>query len=441
MWMNDPNGLIHWRGQYHMFYQYNPDRVGFGAMRWGHAVSDDLAHWQHLPVALSPTLGGPDKDGVYSGSAVDDHGRPTLIYTGISPECQCIATSDDDLVTWQKYAGNPVIPAPPAGLAVTGFRDPYVWREDNGWSMVLGSGIRGQGGAVLLYHSSDLTEWTYRGPLMAGDQESEETWECPSLFPLGDRHVLLYSVFPFTYAWVGQYAQGSFTPEQRVYADWGGEFYAAQPFQDASGRRLLFGWVFDRRSDAAREQAGWAGLMSLPRVLTMRDGQLGVSAAPELASLHEEAYEVGAFDIGEFTLLPEVCWHDTQELQAEIDLGAAQTVSLIIRRSPDGEEYTELRYDRASGQLQWLPECSSLDPDVERIPREAPLTLEPDEPLRLQVFLDRSVVEVFANGQVSLTGRIYPTRRDSQRVAFASEGAGARLNSLQAWRMQSAGVF
>ena len=102
-WMNDPNGPIYWQGQYHMFYQYNPNGAYWGDMHWGHAVSPDLVHWKHLPVALAPTAGGPDKDGVFSGCAIVDGGVPTVLYTGVNPEVQCLATSDDRLINWEKY--------------------------------------------------------------------------------------------------------------------------------------------------------------------------------------------------------------------------------------------------------------------------------------------------------------------------------------------------
>ena len=176
-WLNDPNGPIQWRGQYHLFYQHNPTTPFFpgtpslGTMHWAHLVSEDLMHWEELPVALSPTAGGPDAGGCWSGCAVDDRGVPTLIYTGVYPERQCVATSRDDLLTWDKYAGNPVIAAPPEGLDVTGFRDPHVWREGDRWQMLLGSGIRRLGGAVLLYSSPDLVHWEYTGPLLVDDGE------------------------------------------------------------------------------------------------------------------------------------------------------------------------------------------------------------------------------------------------------------------------------
>ena len=154
-WLNDPNGLIQWNGHYHMFYQYNPNGPFHGTIHWGHAISDDLVHWEHLPIALAPTPGGPDEDGCWSGCAVDDDGVPTLIYSGPAGRAQraCLATSADGLLTWQKYPGNPIIPAPPPGMHLVGFRDHSVWREDDGWYQLIGAGIDGQrrhGAAVPL---------------------------------------------------------------------------------------------------------------------------------------------------------------------------------------------------------------------------------------------------------------------------------------------------
>jgi hypothetical protein len=261
-WMNDPNGLIYWGGEYHLFYQHNPNGPFWGTMHWGHAVSPDLVRWRHLPIALAPTPGGPDKDGCFSGSAVDNDGVPALVYTGVSPEVQCVATSDDGMITWQKHPGNPVIAAPPEGLDVTGFRDPFVWRENEEWRMVVGSGLRGVGGAALLYRSPDLIRWEYLQPLCTGDiRETGEMWECPNFFPLGDRHVLIVSPVPLRKAlyFVGRYDGARFTPERHGVLDAGGHYYASLSLVDAAGRRVIFGWLWEGRSDAAqRRPAGRA---------------------------------------------------------------------------------------------------------------------------------------------------------------------------------------
>src|SRR5664279_4231135 len=163
-WMNDPNGPIYWKGQYHMFFQYNPNAAVWGDMHWDHAISPDMVRWKHLPVALAPTPGGADKDGCFTGSMVDDKGVPTILYTGVNPEVQCLATSRDPLLrSWDKVA-KAVIPTPPTGMQVVGFRDPCPWREGDWWYMGIGSGIKKKGGMVLLYRSKDLRDWEYLHP-------------------------------------------------------------------------------------------------------------------------------------------------------------------------------------------------------------------------------------------------------------------------------------
>ena len=186
-WMNDPNGLIYWKGYYHLFYQYVSNDPPWERKKWGHAASTDLVHWIDLPIASAPTPGGPDQDGCFSGCAVNQDGVPTLIYTGVRGDQQlpCLATSPDDLIAWQKYAGNPVIATPPHDLDLFAFRDHTLWKEGAMWYQLVGAGIKGVGGVVLLYRSPNLLDWEYMYPLYTGDQRSIEPvwtgsmWECP----------------------------------------------------------------------------------------------------------------------------------------------------------------------------------------------------------------------------------------------------------------------
>jgi len=445
-WMNDPNGLIQWRGRYHLFYQHNPEAPSWGAMHWGHAVSEDLAHWQHLPIALTPTPGGPDKDGCWSGCAVDNDGVPTLIYTGVMPEVQCIATSADGLLTWQEHPANPVIAAPPEGLEVTGFRDPCVWREGRAWYAVVGSGIKGVGGTALLYRSDDLVNWEYLNPICIGDREENgEMWECPDLFPLGDRHVLLFGAHPefrYTCYFTGRYAAQRFTPESQGKADFGGYFYAAQTLLDDQGRRIMWGWLKEGRSDEAIQAAGWAGVMSLPRILTLRpDGRLGIEPAPELRALrrqHHRWREVELTPTSPLTL--KEVQGDGLEIAVEFEPGDAAALGLQVRCSPDGAEGTRIVYDRAARCLAVHRKRSSLSAEVHRDRQEGALDLSPGEGLRLHVFLDRSVVEIYANGHVCLTSRIYPSRPDSLSVGLLAHGGRAKVRSLDVWQMADIGL-
>lgn len=436
-WMNDPNGLIQWRGQYHLFYQHNPNGPQWAQMHWGHAVSPDLLHWTHLPIALAPTPGGPDWNGVFSGCAVDHDGVPTLVYTGVDPQVQCIATSDDDLVTWHKYEGNPVIAAPPEGIPPEDFRDPYVWREPDGWYAVIGSSTAEGQGIALLYRSPDLRAWEYVGPLCQGDgDQTGHVWECPNFFALRARHVLITAPIPLGRAiyFSGQYHNHAFTPELTGEIDLGGCLYAPQVMIDQRGRRLLFGWLWEARAPEAQIAAGWAGAMSLPRELSLApDGRLTYAPAEEVASLRRAHW--GARDIA---LEPDVAWQapqggDTIEILARFDLGSASQVGLRVRCADDGSERTLVYWDADEGQLVVDASASARDvPGGQR--RQA--AFGPDGELELRLFLDRSVIECFANGRCCLTSRIYPDLASLGLQAFA-HGGSAHLRTIDIWTMDS----
>ncbi len=442
-WINDPNGLIQWQGRYHLFYQHNPHRPLWGDIHWGHAVSNDLVHWTDLALALAPTPGGPDSGGCWSGCAVDADGTPAFFYTGVFPEVQCLATGSDDLTRLHKHEGNPVIAGPPAGLKVTGFRDPWVWQEGHAWFMALGSGIRGQGGAVLLYRSADLLHWEYDHPLLTGTvRDPGEVWECPNFFPLGNRHVLLVSIAPGvgTYYFIGRYADQVFTPEHQGWLDHGmGGFFAPQTLLDNLGRRLIIGWLPEDREQSAAVEAGWAGCLSVPRVLTRQgDGALSCAPVPELSALRGEPRRFADIALQPGTRVPlDGLQGEALDLVATIDPGDAAQVGLVVRASPGGEEETRLLYDRASESLILDRARSSLSEGVGREERRAPLRLAPGEPLKLRVLLDHSAIEVFAADGVPLTSRIYPSRPDSLGVGVLAEGGMARLQALEGWPMRS----
>ena len=452
-WMNDPNGLIQWGETYHLFYQYNPNGPFHGTIHWGHAASEDLVHWRHLPIALSPTPGSADADGCWSGCALDADGVPTLLYSGNRNWDQrlCLATSDDGLLTWQKHERNPVIVDPPPGLDLVGFRDHSVWREQGAWYQLIGAGIRGQGGAALLYRSPDLRDWEYLHPLLVGDAQRQTPlwtgamWECPDFFPLGDRHVLIVSVWEagqlhYSAAMVGQYRDRRLVPEIEHKLDYGDiHFYAPQSFSDSQGRRIVFGWAVEGRDAEAQRAAGWAGVMSLPRALSLApNGHVRMAPVPELLALrgeHRAAAPVAAHP-GQPAAIPSIAG-DSLELIAELAPAPGGSCGLAVRAAPDGSERTVIRYDAAAQQLVVDRSQSSLSPDVARGAHVAPLALAAGEPLRLRVFLDRSILEVFANDQVATTTRIYPTRPDSDRIALVAEGGAAQLRALDAWHMRS----
>lgn len=457
-WLNDPNGLIQWQGQYHLFYQFNPYTPLSDTKHWGHAVSVDLVHWDDLPIALAPTPGSYDADGIYSGSAVNDDGIPTILYSGVRGPHQlvCVATSDDQLLRWSKDHANPVVPDFPPGLHLLQtpdgkihYRDPSVWREDDTWWMIVGSGIAGVGGTVLLYRSSDLRNWEYLHPLLVGDLNQRDPvwtgsmWECPQLFPLGNRHILLISVWHerrtlYPAYMSGSFSDGRFTPEHIGVLD-AGSHYAPQTLRDDQGRRILFGWLREQRSLETMAASEWNGVMSIPWVLSLGDdGTLRYTPAAELAALRDNYRHFAGLSVESGQIVPlQGVSGDCLELQATITPGAATSVGLALRRSVDGTEETRIVYQPTSGQLFVDKTQASLDDHADRTRHEMHLALPADEPLRITVFLDRSVIELVANDRVVLSERIYPTRDDSLGVAILADGGQATVEALDIWDMRS----
>ena len=203
--MTDPDGPVSYNGTWHFMYQIFPWFLDEEQMMpgWGHLASSDHVHWEHWPVAMMPVPGSYDAAACASGCCViDDQGVPTIVYTSVPPQAQSIATSRDGMRTWEKYEGNPVIPGPPAieGIAqgaptpsvwADGFRDPFVWKEDDGWYMVVGSAIDKVGGTALLYRSKDLRDWEYLHPLCTGTDPDCFQWEVPTFLPLGDKYMFI----------------------------------------------------------------------------------------------------------------------------------------------------------------------------------------------------------------------------------------------------------
>jgi beta-fructofuranosidase len=341
-----------------------------------------------------------------------------------------------------RYPGNPIISQPPENVPVTGFRDPYVWREKDEWLMLVGSGIRGQGGTALLYRSIDLIHWEFCNPLYVGELEhSGFVWNCPNFFALDGRHVLIVSgqriwkPFYFT----GQFSHYRFEPETRGLVDYGGNLYAPQVFIDQHGRCILWGWIWEAQQDYTIKAQGWAGVMALPRLLYLRpDHTLASRPAAEVEQLRREEISLaGGIFTGEREM-PE--WNaDALEIQIEIDpLGAARA-GLSVFRAPDGSEQTRIGYDRSRGTVFIDRTCANLspvmafdwpNPDYHEV--EVPLN---GQPLNLRIFLDRSVIEVFAGDGYCLSSRVYPKGENSTGVALFAEQGSACVTSLRAWRL------
>lgn len=445
-WMNDPNGLIQWRETYHLFYQHNPFGALWGNMHWGHAVSRDLVHWEHLPIALAPSPDGPDADGCFSGCAFDHNGQATILYTGVRGDDQrpCLATSDDDLLrTWTRFAGNPVIPEPPSDLDIVFFRDHTVWQEDGAWYQGIGSGIEGEGGAVLLYRSTDLQSWEYLHPLVVGDARQTEPfptgtgWECPDFFAVDGSHGLIVASHDnggLNVAWMtGDYLDHRFSPTRQGLVDAGPSFYAPQSFTDDVGQRVMIGWLRERRDDEEQVEAGWSGAMTLPRILTIAgDGALHSAPAPEIANLRGKHTQIPPDSLAGSGALDAIRG-DAVEILATFE-APAEEVGLAVRRTDDGSEETRIVFDPATRTLTLDTSRASTNPHARGAVSRTPVEPSAGEDVTLRVFVDRSVIEVFLNERIAISDRVYPTNPASDGIAVIG---APHIRSLDVWEMRA----
>ena len=459
----DPNGCLYWKGMYHMFYIFQDSSLPSGGHCWGHASSVDLIHWRHHPTALAPAPGDPDV-GIFSGNAfVNKDGVPTIAYLGVGAGI-CIATSDDDdLDHWTKCPANPVIPIPKEGDPGYGqynVHDPHLWLERDTYYVILnGRGLpKREYDTTYLFRSEDLVHWEYRHPFYQPNPEwtgPEEDCACPDFFPLGDRYALLaISHARGTRCYLGRYENETFWPEKHQRMNWpGGTCFAPESLLDGQGRRIFWAWVMDCRDHDAARASGWSGVMSLPRVLSLdADGRLAIEPAEELHSLRRNHRRREGIELAADAELPlDDMRGDRLELVVEIEPCDAREVGVVVRRSPDGAEQTPVAYDVNAKLLRIDLSKSSLDrrvkhrtfccatgenPEVQA--QQAPLELAPGEPLRLRIFLDGSIMEVFANGRQCVTQRIYPTRGDSAGVRLFARGGRALASSVEAWDLAAA---
>ena len=441
-WTNEPHGLVFWKGSYHLFYQANPNGPYWRQIHWGHLQSSDLLHWKQQPIALAPVTEN-DHRGCWSGSVLNIQGTPTLFYTGVDGRIAsigCAQSHDDNLMTWARLPGNPVIPAAPAGLDLMDFRDPFVWTEGKTLYMIVGTGIREKGGALLLYRATNLTNWTFIKVLHQGTlTDSGRFWEMPLLVPLQGRHLLLVTELPGrTSYWVGDWKNETFTPDQVQprHLETINHFLSPTPLRMTDGRLIVIGIVPDLRSPINAWKAGWQHTFSLPRELSLdAEGRLHQKPLNSLRTLRSRHFHLANIPLAENTLpnLTEAAG-DTLELIARIDTRGATRVGLRLRASPDRAEETLLTYDTETHQLCLDRSRASNDPLVNHGVDIVPFALDADGILEIHLFLDRSVVDVFLNGTGAFTTRIYPTRPDSTQLGLLCEGK-ARLESLDIWQI------
>lgn len=452
-WMNDPNGLIYYRGEYHLFYQHNPYGEQWGHIHWGHMKSADLVHWEHAPIALAPSE-PYDRDGCFSGSAVEDDGKLILFYTSnlYTPpdgppdgmlQQQCMALSEDGII-FHKSPKNPIIPAPPEEIGQNNhFRDPKVWKHGGQWYMVLGT-KKQERGKVIVYRSQDLTDWRFFSVLTESDGTMGYMHECPDFFELGGQHILLFSPEGASrlqgdrtsgyYVGKWDYDTGAYAHADFHRLDCGFDFYAPQTMTDPRGRRILFGWMPMEGKPLGKK---WAGCMTIPRELLLHPSgnRLRIRPVEEMKLLRKRHVTVGAFRLeDDQPVRLDGISGDCAELIVEFDLRAtdAAEFGLQVRASEDGREKTTLKYDVRSAQLIFDRTSSGAGP---KGVKACKLEGNNAASLRLHLFLDRSTLELFINdGDCVMSGFVFP-QADSLGISFYAAGGSAAVRGVQFWEL------
>lgn len=448
-WLNDPNGFSFYNGKYHMFYQYHPYSPYWGPMHWGHAVSEDLLHWTMLPAALAPDQ-CYDKDGCFSGGAVTlEDGRQLLMYTGVERipqpdgsfkdrQTQCICVGDG--LDYVKYENNPVLDVKdiPEGCSVADFRDPKLWKNEDGtYSCVVVNRDAKGSGQILLYESVDGFSWKFKSVVCANHDRYGLMWECPDLFKLDGKDVILVSPmdmlpegFEFhngngTLCMIGEMDEetGTFKEEHHQAIDYGIDFYATQTILAPDGRRIMIGWM--QNWDTSRlhpEDTPWFGQLTLPRELSVKDGKLIQKPIKELENLRSNKVEY-----------QDIVFSDTIQL----DGIEGRRIDMEIELSPGDEQkiYEKFAVRFAQNEkyhtaVSFRPHESILKVDRKfsgsrraAIHQRRSKVHSENGKVKFRLILDRFSAEIFVNdGEQVMTITMY-TDQIADGISFFADGS------------------
>ncbi len=467
--LNDPNGLCFWQGNWHMFYQAYPpeDR----RQHWGHAVSKDLIHWRDLPYAIYPS---PER-AVFSGATLVEDNRVIAMYHGTTVGNMVALSNDPLLLNWEKVTGKAVI----SSQSTTGFPlpyrvfDPCIWKKDSiYYALSGGRTATGPGGkqirANFLFRSKDLAKWEYMHEFTQDERFTEigDDGACPYFWPIGNRYILPF----FSHMSGGQYLLGDYDTRNNKFmvtnhgkfnfGAWGPSgVHAPSATPDGKGGVII---IFNM--NPGKPTGTWDQIMTLPRRLTLTGKEdLGIEPAGDTESLRFNPQSVKNMKLpANKEIVLNNIKGNTMELNVEIDPKMSPMIELNVLRSTNKEEFTRVVFFRGRGfnairqgtkdlQPAGTPQSNfngslisietsyaSLHPDVNpRAPETAPVYLDMNEPLKLRVFIDKSVVEVFVNGKQALAVRVYPSLSTSVGVSLRSQGQDIELKSLEAWQMKS----
>ena len=492
--LNDPNGLCFWQGRWHLFYQAYPPEDP--RQHWGHAYSEDLIHWKDLPYAIYPN----PEECCFSGATLVEENRVIAMYHGTQVGNMVAVSTDPLLLNWDKLTGKEVIPIAKGQKDTknpyTVF-DPCVWKKDGYYFSLSAGTVPGtvEGSKIaadFLFRSKDLENWDYMHPFVENDRFTlaGDDGACPYFWPIGeDKHILIF----YSHMSGGQYLIGDYDLEKdKLMATSHGLFnfgasapsgvHAPSATPDGHGGIVA---IFNMNQGLPTN--GWNQIMTLPRRISLtKQNHVKVEPAGAIESLR-----YGHKRMNNITLSAnkEIVVDDIKgnalELLVEIDPKDAPMVEINVLRSTNKEEFTRISFFKDRGfnlrtnlnKIRTEPEStpikpggatlasgaptvppvgtprkvypyesiltldtsySSILPDaLSRPPESAPIQLDQKEPLKLRIFIDRSVVEIFANDQQCLASRVYPGLQDSNGISIKAQGNEAELLSLDAWQMKN----
>ena len=440
-WMNDPNGFSVYQDKIHLFYQYHPYGVVWGPMHWGHSVSEDFLKWKELPVALAPEEDF-DFAGCFSGSAIETPEGHVLVYTGVcesvgaggtreSFQHQCLAIGDG--IRYQKLSDNPVISGKhlPEGFSRKDFRDPKIWEENGKYYLVAGNKNEHQNGQVLLFESENLRLWSYVSVLADNQGKYGSMWECPDFFSLADRHVLVVSPQDMradgkefhsgnqSLAMIGEYdrLKKRLLEEQVRSLDYGTDFYAPQTLQTKDGRRVMVAWMQSWDMNIRPVTQKWSGMMTLPRELEIRNGELYQNPVRELECYRAEPVICKNKEISGICTIPGIAG---RVLDLSIELRAGDYNAFTIQFAKSETYFTQISYDHAAQTIELDRTFSGIIRDV--VCERTMKIRNPEETLKLRLVLDKFSVELFVNDGVQTLTSVLYTPLDAKEIVFACDG-------------------
>jgi sucrose-6-phosphate hydrolase SacC (GH32 family) len=452
-WTNECYGMTFDQGRYHMFFQKNPNGPFLFFMHWGHLSSPDLVNWTEEKIALAPSPGF-DSYGMWSGTTtVDQNQKPVIIYTGVDGVKAGIGLAypnDDNLVSWKKFTGNPVIAGPPSNFQHMDFRDPFVWKVGSTYYMIVGSGLQNNGGGILFtYKSTDLKTWQTITPLYRSADVANNGvfWEMPFFKKINDKDEYILQVLPTPNAgkraksiyWVGKFTGERFTPyfskpkELEVINE---NLLAPAVGDDEQGRPYYIGIIPEDRNSADQVKAGWRHTFSVPRVMRLlKDSTLGYYPHPNLCRLRGAESTVTNrkilrntnFNIPEFE-------GNQVEMDFKVKADSASRFIIQVLKNADTQEFTSLVFDLKKNVVGLDRRFSTLS-NALKDNRESSYVFDHKDTISVNIFIDHSIVEIFVDNLVVFSCRAYPSRETSNKIDFIVSDGAAEIIEAHAWQM------